>query len=78
MDEGVEAKPGAGREWAVLAIASLGAAVAGFLVASEKHPSPWYLTLAVVTATAIFLVSTGALLAPLRRRVPGAKEPHQP
>jgi hypothetical protein len=63
------AKGEAEREWLALAVASLGAALAGIAVTTVKDPSPWYLTVAIATAVAVFLVAAAVLAAqPLRRR----------
>lgn len=44
------------REWATLAIASLGAFIACLVVLPEHDATPWYLTLAMATAAGVFLV----------------------
>ena len=62
---------GPGREWATLAIASLGAFIACLIVRPGRTgPRPWYLTVAMATAAAVFLVAAAAWLAQpvLRRR----------
>jgi hypothetical protein len=70
VDAGPEPKAGseADREWLVLAIAALLAAVAGLAVATIRDP--WYLTVAIVIAVGIFLVAgfMAAIRPILRRR----------
>lgn len=58
------------REWATLAIASLGAFVASVIVLPETGSTPWYLTVAMATAAAVFVVAATVLVAQpfLRRR----------
>ena len=60
------------REWLALAVASLGAALAGIAVSTVKDPDPWYLIVAIVIATAVFLVAAAVLAAEplLRKRHP--------
>jgi heme A synthase len=60
------------REWLALAVASLGAALAGIAVSTVKNPVPWYLTVAIATAMAVFLVAAAVLAAQplLRKRHP--------
>lgn len=61
---------GPGREWATLVIASLGAFIACVIVRPENGSTPWYLTVAMATAAAVFVVAASVLLAQpfLRRR----------
>ena len=67
---------GPGREWATLAIASLGAFIACLIVRPEHDATPWYLTVAMATAAAIFLVAVAAWLAqPVLRRRRSASRP---
>ncbi len=58
------------REWATLALASLGAFVACLIVRPDTGATPWYLTVAMATAAAVFLVAASVLVAQpfLRRR----------
>jgi len=67
---------GPGREWATLAIASLGAFIACLIVRPADGATPWYLTLAMATAAAVFLVAAAAGLAqPVLRRRRSASRP---
>lgn len=61
---------GPGREWATLAVASLGAFIACVIVRPENGSTPWYLTVAMATAAAVFVVAAAVLAAQpfLRRR----------
>ena len=54
---------GPGREWATLAVASLGAFIACVIVRPENGSTPWYLTVAMATAAAVFVVAATVLLA---------------
>jgi len=64
------------REWATLALASLGALVACVVVVPEHGSTPWYLTVATATAAAVFVVATAVLVAqPLLRRRRSAPPP---
>jgi peptidoglycan/LPS O-acetylase OafA/YrhL len=64
------------REWATLAIASLGAFIACLVVRPEHESTPWYLTLAMATAAAVFLVAAAVLVAqPVLRRRRSAPPP---
>jgi hypothetical protein len=64
------------REWATLAIASLGAFIACVIVRPEHDATPWYLTLAMATAAAVFVVAAAVLVAqPVLRRRRSAPPP---
>jgi hypothetical protein len=64
--ERVKAESEAEREWLVLAVAALFAAVAGLAVASLRDP--WYLTVAIAAAFGIFVVATFMTISQRRRR----------
>ena len=64
------------REWATLAIAALGAFIACLIVRPEHEATPWYLTVAMATAAAVFVVAVAARLAqPVLRRRRSAPPP---
>jgi peptidoglycan/LPS O-acetylase OafA/YrhL len=64
------------REWATLALTSLGALVACLVVVPEHGSTPWYLTVAMATAAAVFVVAAAVLVAqPLLRRRRSAPPP---
>ena len=66
-DTGPKVGSEADREWLVLAVAALLAALAGFAVATLRDP--WYLTVAIAAAFGIFLVAATVLVArSIRRR----------
>jgi hypothetical protein len=66
MNAGTKAGTEAEREWAALAVAALGAGLAGLAVSTVTDP--WYLTAAIAAAVVVFLVAAGMFVLTTRHR----------
>jgi hypothetical protein len=66
MNAGTKTGTEAEREWGALALAALGAGLAGLAVSTVTDP--WYLKAAIAAAAVVFLVAAGMFLVTGRHR----------